>query len=286
MSSWITTLISTDSKRIDYYSIHSSSFTKSSFGIHISTTIRSTEKGLLEREIIIYSLTSAVLVLFILLCTACYQRYRKIYSNLRKYQTAKRRRRNIPDNPLPELPQDAIEGIYEVIDESNMLDDVEPLRDNNTPIFDSNSSYVQPESNDYLTPYQPNDEDVNTNSLNDNKSESSGSSEASIYESSSSNTEVHERRCSYLNPYQPIVPSADIHEYSFTHNIDYSGSLESERESSYLNPYQPMIQARDSHEYKYVHGCSDGSRSSLSDTCTKEIGVKFPHPYEDSKLEI
>lgn len=192
---------------------------------------------------------------------------------------------------MPDIPLEDVDGIYEVIDESNMIIDLENLRDNNISDSDTTGSYVQPESNGYITPYQPADEDKNTDNTNDIKSKYSVSSDAvnltmSNSESTSASSEEDEIRNSYLNPYQPIVPLTDIHEYSCIHNSS-SVSVTLTRELGYLNPNQlfPDTDLHDKiHENKSVQGCSKRSSSSnsLSDTFTKEL--EFTSPYLDKDL--
>ncbi|CAC5357726.1 MEGF10_11 [Mytilus coruscus] len=241
--------------------------------------------GLNSREIIVYSISAGAFVFVILLCTVFQRRYKQIYGNFKRNQTGNRRMRNISANPLPELPLEDIEDIYEVIDESNMMDHLDNLRENNISLADDNDSYVQPDSNGYLTPYQP-DEDVNTINLNDNKSESSASSDPNHQstmdrESASSSSDMHERRSSYLSLYQPTV-------HSFTHNLNDSSSSKSETlttDSGYLNPYQPIVPDNCLHEYKSILVCSDELSSALSDTDIKKMGDKFPNPYQDLKSD-
>ncbi|CAC5356072.1 unnamed protein product [Mytilus coruscus] len=166
-----------------------------------------------------------------------------------------------------------------------MIDDTED-------ISDSNGSYVQPDSNDYLTPYQPTDEDSNSNNSTDNKTESLTSSgennpTTKYRESTSSSSDVQEGNSGYIKPYQPLLHLADVHENSSTPRDDDSGSSGSDnRESTYLNPYQPMMPVKDLHEYKSIAACSDGPGSSLSETCTKEKGVRFTHFYQDLNSEF
>lgn len=221
------------------------------------------------------------------MCSVCKHRYKQICEDFKRYQTSNRRRINITENPQLEIPLEEIEGVYEEIDEANVIDNVNNAMDNIISVSGSDSSYVQPDSNNYLTPYQPSDEDETTNTLNDKKSESSESPNAhnqhlSNHESSSLSSYVIERRSSYLNPHQPIA-------HSPTYSIYDSGSSGSDtlpRESDYLNPYQPMVQEMNFHEYESILKSSDGSGSSLSDTCTKEVGVKFPYLYQDLTLDI
>ncbi|XP_063415891.1 uncharacterized protein LOC134697541 [Mytilus trossulus] len=287
-SVWFTTEIQTENG-VEDDNIHSTIYTSSSFEKKETTTSMSTKKGLLEREIVIYSLSAAVLVLFILLCTACQQRYQKVYGNLKKYQTSKRRRRNIQENPLPEIPLEDIEGVYDVIDELNMINDFENVMDSNfSSESETNGGYVQPDNNGYLTPYQPVDEDSNTSNINDIKSVSLQTPNAngdaiSDHVSITSSSGVHGRKCSNINTNRPLDHPVDTQDYISTHSSD----LETiSRESGYLNPYQPMIPATDLHEYKYVIGFSDGSGSSLSETSTKEIGAYISNPYQDLTSEI
>ncbi|CAC5410736.1 unnamed protein product [Mytilus coruscus] len=208
------------------------------------------------------------------------------------YQTGDRRR-HIADHPLPEIPLEETEGIYEEIDELNMIDNVGNLRDGDISVADTNGSYVQPDNNGYLTPFQPDDEYTSTDNSNDNKSESLASSldyhSFSIDPlSTSSSSDVQERRSSYLNPYQPLVHSADIHEYSSTNIINESSSSGSEtlwRGSGYLNPYQPMVPDL---IYMIMNLSRVFRRLIFSDVrcATKEIVPDFPHPCQDQKSEI
>lgn len=224
------------------------------------------------------------------MCSLSQHRYKQIYWNFKRYQTSNRRR---TENQQQGIPPEEIEGIYEVIDESNMIYNLGDLRNDNMSVQDTNGSYVQPDSNDYLTPYHPVDDDAKTNNSKDNESESTAYSDSynrptSNHESSSSSSDVQGRRSSYLNPYQSIVQSVDIHEYLSIHNIDdsvSSGSIELTRESVFLNPVQPMIQVSSVLDNKYAIGCLDVLGSSLTDTRSEEIGVKCQYPYIDVTSE-
>ncbi|VDI11049.1 Hypothetical predicted protein, partial [Mytilus galloprovincialis] len=218
--------------------------------------------GLNNREIIVYSICAGTLVFFVLMCSLSQHRYQKIYWRFKRYQTSNRRR---TENQQQGIPLEEIEGIYEVIDESNMIYNLGDLRNDNMSVPGTNGSYVQPDSNDYLTPYHPVDEDAKTNNSKDNESESTASSDSynrptSNHESSSSSSDVQGRRSSYLNPYQPIVQSVDIHEYLSIDNIDdsvSSGSIEQTSESGYLNPVQSVIPVSNLLDNKCVIGCSE-----------------------------
>ncbi|CAC5378059.1 Actin, larval muscle,Actin, clone 403,Actin-104,Actin, alpha sarcomeric/skeletal,Actin-2, muscle-specific,Actin-related protein T1,Actin, cytoskeletal 3A,Beta-actin-like protein 2,Actin, indirect flight muscle,Actin-103,Actin-related protein 2-B,Actin-46,Putative actin-9,Actin-65,Actin, cytoskeletal 1A,Actin-42A,Actin-4,Actin-71,Actin-75,Actin-85C,Putative actin-22,Actin, alpha skeletal muscle 3,Putative actin-28,Actin, cytoskeletal 1B,Actin, muscle-type A2,Actin-8,Major actin,Actin, adductor muscle,Actin len=138
-------------------------------------------------------------------------------------QEIEEERGNITDNLVSEIHLEETHVIYELIDESNMIENLENIGDSNISATDTNGSYVQPDTNGYLTPYQPVNEYTNTYDSSDNKSESSVSSEANDQTANdcpsiSSSSDTEGRRSSYLNPYQPIVHSLDIHEYSYTHN--------------------------------------------------------------------
>ncbi|VDI64177.1 Hypothetical predicted protein [Mytilus galloprovincialis] len=251
----------------------------------ITTTTKPTEKnlGFSNREIIVYSICAGGFVCVILLCTVCQRRYKQMYGNFRQYKTGKKRRRNIPEVSIPEIPLEASEGIYEIIDESNMIDNFEIIIKRRSLVSNNDESYVEPNSNGYLTPYQPVDEGLNTNDLKDTKSEFSenGSNDHGTGDgaSTSSSSEVDGRRSSYLNPYQPFVHSGDIHEYSSTHNMNESGSSGSEaitRESGYLNPYQPIVHSADIHEYSSTDNMNE-SGSSGSETTTRESGYLNPY---------
>lgn len=178
--------------------------------------------GFSYREIVAYSICFVLFAVLVILCIVCQRRNKQIYSDLKLYQT-RQRRIHITDNVVSEMPLEETPVIYELIDESNMLDNQENIRDTNFSATETNGSYVQPDSNGYLTPYQPVNEYTNIDYSSDNKSGSSVSSKAGDHTandflSNSSSSDTEERPSSYLNPYQPIVYSLDIHEYSSTHD--------------------------------------------------------------------
>lgn len=53
----------------------------------------------------------------------------------------------------------------------------------------------------------------------------------------------------YLNPYQPVLPDTEKHEYTCINDSSDSGES---KNSEYLNPYQPIVSVYDSHEYKTI----------------------------------
>lgn len=215
----------------------------------------------------------------------CQRRYKQIYGNLKSYRT-NTGRRNIPENQLQEIALEDVEPIYEVIDELNMIDNLENLRDSSRSITNITDSISQPDNNDYLTPYQPADENIHDNNSESSSSSNTKDQTSSYCESTSSSSNVQERSSSYLNPYQPIVPSADNHEYSSTHKLDDSSSSGSDTtELGYINPYQPMIADIDAHEYKFVN-CSHESDSLSADTSVKETRVLCQSPNEDINFDI
>ncbi|XP_076117007.1 uncharacterized protein LOC143084833 [Mytilus galloprovincialis] len=287
---WLTTQLSTI---ITVYTISQNQSTSITSTRRLQSTTPKPEAndlGLNNREIIIYSIGGGAFVFFILMCSVCKHRYKRIYGSVKRHNTGIGRRIDITDNPQREVPLEDMEGLYEEINESNMIDNMVNLKENNGSVTDSNGSYVQPDSNNYLTPYQPADEDAHINTSDDSKSESSASNNPPIsdHESTSSKSDVIGERSSYLNPYQPIIHSADIHEYSSTHKIDDPGSSGSDKqtlESGYLNPYQPMVPDNDLHEYKSVLECSDKSDSTVSNACTNEMGVEFFPLNQDLKSE-
>ncbi|CAC5403209.1 unnamed protein product [Mytilus coruscus] len=196
---------------------------------------------------IVYSICAGAFVFVILLCTVCRRQYKQVHVKFKRYQTAYRRNRNIQEMSLPNIPLEEIEGIYEVIDESNMTDNFGIIVESNRSISDANERNSQTNSNSYLTPCQPDEEELNTNNSIDNKSERSSLSQSDANhpttgdrESTSSNSDIQNNRSSYLNPYQPIVHSPDIHEYLSIHNSGSSGSETLIKEANYLNPYQPI----------------------------------------------
>ncbi|VDI72842.1 Hypothetical predicted protein, partial [Mytilus galloprovincialis] len=183
-----------------------------------------------QREIIVYSIGTGAFVFVILLCTVCQRRYnyKQIYVKFKRYQTAYRRNRNTSEISLPNIPLEEIEGTYDVIDESNSIDNVGIIMEGNNPVSDTNENNSQFNSNSYLTPYQPSDEDFKTNNAIDNKTDLVGLSDCnnqttSDLESTSSTSDVHNNRSSYLNPYQPIVHTADVHDYLSIHDSNSSG---------------------------------------------------------------
>lgn len=156
---------------------------------------------------------------------------------------------------MPQIPLEEIDGIYEEIDELNMIDNLEIIIGSNSSVSNTNES--QTNSNGYLTPYHSVYKEIND--IIDNTSEFYVSEDAfpqitSGRESTSTSSDLQNRRSSYLNPYQSIVHSEDIHEYLSIQDSGLSGSETStKRASSYLNPYQPMIPSSDVHEYKSIH---------------------------------
>lgn len=223
----------------------------------------------------------------VLLCTACQRRYKQIYDTLRRYQSEERRIRSIPDILRSDIQLQEIEVIYEVIDESNMINDIENARDSTSSVTDTSDNYCQPDNNDYLTPCHPVDQDLNTCNTRDDKSESSVTS--SIDRQTTANRQFTSSQSdvqgsSFLNSHPA---DSDIHEYLFTHSSNESCVLIPEaltREPDYLNPYQPMIPDSDLHEYKSLRGSSDGS-GSLSNTSIKNIRETFQQSSQDLKSD-
>lgn len=245
------------------------------FNISISLFIST---GLLPREIILYSSSVGVLVIVILLCTACHHRYKKLYGSIRIHQTEQNR--HILENPLQEISLEEFGGIYEVIDESNMIDNIDNNRGHDESSSDSNENYCQPDDNGYLTPCQPTDDEVNScNSIEDESesfAEDKKHQNTSDRESTSSSSYI---QGGYLNPYQQMVHSADIHEYVLTQTHDDCGSSQPESqlmESGYL------MLSSDIHKCKFIQDVC----SSLPYTGSNDIEVKLPHPHHDFKSEI
>lgn len=158
---------------------------------------------------------------------------------------------------MPQISLEEIDGIYEEIDEFNMIDNLEIIIESNSSVSNTNESQIN--SNGYLTPYHPVYKEINRNDIIDNTSECDVSEDAfpqitSGRESTSTSSDVPNRRSNYLNPYESIVHSEDFHEYLSIQDSGLSGSETSiKRASSYLNPYQPMIPSSDVHEYKSIH---------------------------------
>ncbi|CAC5381562.1 unnamed protein product [Mytilus coruscus] len=135
---WITTLLSPTVK------LHSLTTKDSTIMTSVRRLTSTTPKheandlGLNNREIIIYSICAGTVAVFLLMCSVCQRRYKQIYGNFKRYQTGNRQRINITQNPQQEIPLEDIDGIYEEIDESNMIDNVGNLRDGDISVVDTN----------------------------------------------------------------------------------------------------------------------------------------------------
>lgn len=219
-------------------------------------------------------------MIFVILCITCQRWHKQIYSNFRRYRAENRRERNVPHNSLPDIQLHEVEGVYDEINESNMIENIQNVMDSVSSVSETNESYCQPDSNDYLTPYHPADKCSN-NSIG-NKSESSTNSNdhhpttsiSSDYQSNSIGSDMEGRRSSYLNPYQPIVNPAEIksHEYFSiyeTNTCCASKSGDQTKDSGFLNPYQSMTKHRNLHAYKSLNTCTDGVGSLMSDASTE-----------------
>lgn len=247
--------------------------------------------GLNNREIIVYSVCAGSFLFVILLCTVCQRRYKKIYGNLRRYQV--KRSRNVPEISLPAIPLNGSGGIYEVIDESSMVDNHENVRNIICSFTEVNERLSQLEISDYLTPYYAADEDSNTCNSCDNTSIASVSSNFNQHttadrQSISSISNLQRSGSTYPNWYPPIVIPTDIetHGYAFIsypNDTDPSEAEEPSRESCVFNPYQSMVPDTDLHEYKSVDGCADALGSSFEDTFTTELRA---NPNQDRKSYI
>lgn len=52
---------------------------------------------------------------------------------------------NTTDSPQPDIPMEEMDGIYEVIDESNMIDNIDDiLRIDTVSVIGTNDGYVPP----------------------------------------------------------------------------------------------------------------------------------------------
>lgn len=225
-----------------------------------------------------YSISAGLFVCVLILCTALQRRYKQLYRNIRRYQTRKRKHRNKPNISLPDIPLEESNGLYELIDESNMKYDVKSIKEGKTSVSNTKDRTFEPNINDVLTPYQAVEQELN--------SHDSSKETTSNRESTSSSSDFQGKRSSYQNPYQPIVQLADSHVYSTTNNSSHSLKSETQSgESGYLNPYQPMVPDRDLHDYKSFAECLVASGSAMSNACTNEMRVDFPHPYPDFKSE-
>lgn len=214
---------------------------------------------------IVYSVGAGVFVIVMLLCIV-YQRRNK------SCKTERKKGRNKPDTPTPDVPPGDIEGIYELVDEANMIDNFLNVELSSSTVLGTRQDNCQSNSNVYLTPYEPDGEGSgsNSNNFNGNQFESSSTTNTCHQttndpHSTPSNSDTLGRRSARSYLHQPIIHPVviDIPDYSFTSDSSDSGSSGVEthmtEESSYLNPYQPIIfPVKDSHEYKSLHGCLNG----------------------------
>ncbi|CAC5410735.1 unnamed protein product [Mytilus coruscus] len=122
-----------------------------------------------HNEIFIYSICAGAFAFVILLCTVCQRRYKQIYNYFRRNTSDNGIITNVQENILEDVPSVEIEGIYEVIDESNMIDNF-----GNTENLDVHATKDETEcpldSNSYPNRYRPVKKDPNINNSNRSKS--------------------------------------------------------------------------------------------------------------------
>lgn len=201
-----------------------------------------------------------VFVIVMLLCIV-YQRRNK------SCKTQRKKGRNNPDTSTPDVPPGDIEGIYELVDEADMIDNFLNVELSSSKVLGTRQDYCQSNSNVYLKSYEPDGEGSgsNSNNFDGNKFESSPTTNTfhqttNDPHSTPLNSDKLGRRSARSNMHQLVIHPVviDIQDYSFTPDSSDLGSSGVEthmtEESSYLNPYQPIIfPVKDSHEYKSLH---------------------------------
>lgn len=169
--------------------------------------------GLHRREIIVYSICTGFVSFILFVCTFLLRRYKQRSAN---HIPSTRR---IPPAQLGTdiglhvqatgTSTDVVEGIYETIDESSLIPDLQmsvPARneynENSGSSSDDNSD---PLPNDgYLNPYQP----IMQEFVKHGYSTTTHKSDLDC-----SSSDESDSASGYLNPYQTIVPDQDKHEY-------------------------------------------------------------------------
>ncbi|XP_052089502.1 uncharacterized protein LOC127726236 [Mytilus californianus] len=185
---------------------------------------------LLEREIIIYSISAGSIAVMVALGSCCFK-YKRKAEHLYKSRPRTNHDQTSPERSDVQYRRNN-ESVYDLIDEDNMIGDetlihsatrsgrVIQTRTTHSVVDQDGSSsshsegdVIDPFSEGYLNPYQPMIEvDLHGyRTLSDDtthKSEklSSGNSESSICSADKANVLVH--------PYQPIIPFVDIHNNS------------------------------------------------------------------------
>ncbi|CAC5409992.1 unnamed protein product [Mytilus coruscus] len=159
-------------------------------------------KGLLVREIFIYTLVPITFLIIVVVSVLCIRYYKQRSSNNSIGQ-----QNNVVEQRM--------ERRYDSIDEINMSD---ILPQNINTINNSNEPNIEMKNDEnpsagYLNPVLS-----DTDSLMNSTSEEGGHSE-------SSDTENTVRGSGYLHPYQPIVTDEDVHKYdSKTNDEDITDS--------------------------------------------------------------
>ncbi|VDI42453.1 Hypothetical predicted protein [Mytilus galloprovincialis] len=104
--------------------------------------IKLNDPGLNSRAIIVYSICAGTFAFCLLMCRLFHERYKHIYENVKRYLFGNRRGVNTTGRPQSDIPMDEIDVIYEVIDESNMIDNLDDLMIDNVSVADTNGDYV------------------------------------------------------------------------------------------------------------------------------------------------
>ncbi|XP_071128053.1 uncharacterized protein [Mytilus edulis] len=164
-----------------------------------NTHVKSNNEGLLEREILIYSLCAAGFIICIVVCVACFccktlKRRKTVDISVREQ---KKENVDIHDHNVP--------GIYDFIDEDDMLQ-LSPIAKTRSESIRSSNSYsftVSTHSDGYLDPIS--------------------SIKISHSDTSTSDPDIKNENSSYIHHYQTIShqPVALSHEYTRCIGVPY-----------------------------------------------------------------
>lgn len=201
--------------------------------------------GLHRREIIVYSICTGLVSLILFVCTFLLRRYKQRGTNRRPFLHG-----TTPEQPINviDIREQATgtstevgQGIYESIDESRMISDLQISmhfrNESNSSSGSSSDDNSDPLPTDgYLNPYQPMTQEFERHGYSSivDKSDSDGSS-----------SETDLRVSGYLNPYQLIVPDQEKHDYL---QVNEDSCLENNDLSDFSNR-SPIARYIDAHSY-------------------------------------
>ncbi|CAG2231363.1 unnamed protein product [Mytilus edulis] len=231
--------------------------------------------------------TNNGLVSFILLlCTLILRRYKRRNTNTQHFlnSTSLEQPFHAIEIPTVDEPTEIVNGIYETIDESSILDlPISMLArnigiENDGSISDDNSD---PLPNDgYINPYQPIVQEFETHGY---------SSIADKSDSDCSCSSKSERVSEYLNPYQTIVPDQDKHEYLKVNN-DSCLETNNLNDSSNQSPLGTQTDEQNYTSSKYIeqedtkYQCDKLESSDYEDIWDMDKNVQASMHIEENEL--